>query len=388
MSSDKLAQACADDGTDAGILIHTELEPVAGRGTPVKPAVYEGGRYQEDRRWEGEGDQREPVDVVVIDNVPSQANRLEQALRQMREELRLPEITLDLSSVEPLPAHLPRALSSFQFPHRHADAYLRDAVLDDKPFEQSDIGKRLFNATREEAMALLEWFPHSLLYGFWQSHLGKKRTQAKLARSWVSEIVGIGPATKETKVLAVKGDPLNLNISEQVKADEDVIRWDWQVLDEKKEKGAKGLSAIGHGQALADETPAGISFRRVEQRASLSFAGLRQVRVGGPEQNSVARAIVAAIGLVAHAAAFGSAFQLRSGCDLRPMKTTWTWLGSDGDESMTPMTVDTAKKLLADCVQRGEGLELPVGKSWPEPRSVSPTEQLAAVIRRTWPAVE
>ena len=67
-----LLQGCADNSFDAGIRIDTELVPLAGPGGPVKPAVYEGGTYQQDRRWAGPND-AEPTAVLVIDNVPSQA---------------------------------------------------------------------------------------------------------------------------------------------------------------------------------------------------------------------------------------------------------------------------------------------------------------------------
>ena len=398
VSAESLIQACSDAGTGAGILMVTELLPLSGSGAPVKPAVYEGGRYQVDRRWDGEGNERAPVDVIVIDNVPSQANRLEEALRQMRCDLRLPEISLDLSSLEPLPAHLPRALSSFQFPHRQADAYLRDAIVGTCRFERTPNGERLFGATRENAVALLEWFPQAILYGFWQSHLGKKRSQAKLARSWVSEIVGVCPATTETRVLGVKGVGLNLATDEKVEFNPDNASG-WGLTEAKKvaKTGASGgktsdsLSNIGHGQVpfkRGEEALAGISFKRVEQRSSLSFAGLRQVRVGSPEQDAAARAIAAALGLVAHVAAFGTAFHLRSGCDLRPLTCTWTWMGSGGDEAMEPLSVEAAKDLFVECVERGEAVDLPVGKRWPEPLSVAPSEQLAAVIRRTWPVTD
>ena len=100
--------------------------PLAGPGGPVKPAVYEGGTYQQDRRWAARDDP-EPTPVLVIDNVPSQANRLEAALHRHRESLSIPELVLDLSALPHLPAHLPRQLSSLEFPHRNADAYLRDA---------------------------------------------------------------------------------------------------------------------------------------------------------------------------------------------------------------------------------------------------------------------
>jgi len=391
LQPDMLISGCGDDGTDAGILLFSELEPLAGPGAPVKPAVYEGGRYQMDRRWVGEGDARTEADVVVIDNVPSQANRLEQALQSMREQLHLPEIILDLSALEPLPAHLPRALSSFQFPHRQADAYLRDAVLDGNAFGRTGLGARLFQATKDDAAALLEWFPQSLLFGFWQSHLGNKRSQAKLARSWVSEVVGIQPATTDTRVLGLKGDPLNLSVDAKVEHDKDDLST-WKLTDEKKEttkgKKSESLSNIGHGQVpfkRGEEALAGVSFDAVQQRASVSFAALRQIRFGTPDQNAAARAIVVALGLVAHVKAFGSAFHLRSGCDLRPVKSTWTWLGGDAS-AIGSLDLDSAKQLLAACVERGEASGLPVGRHWPEPLVLQPNEQLASVIRRTWTA--
>lgn len=179
---DALCAGCADDSFDDGIRIDTELEPLAGAGAPVKPAVYEGGRYQMDRRW-GSTDDAEPTPVIVVDNVPSQANRLEDALRQHRDAVGVPELRLDLSQLGGLPAHLPESLSSLQFPHRNADAYLRDAQIDGEDFLKTELGKSIFDATARACGPLMAWFPQALLYGFWQSHLGKKRTNSKACAS-------------------------------------------------------------------------------------------------------------------------------------------------------------------------------------------------------------
>ena len=46
-----LLAGCADDSFDDGIRIDSHLEPLSGPGGMVKPAVYEGGTYQFDRRW-------------------------------------------------------------------------------------------------------------------------------------------------------------------------------------------------------------------------------------------------------------------------------------------------------------------------------------------------
>ena len=100
-----LLAACSDDSFEDGIRIDTELEPSGGPGSPVKPAVYEGGVYQTDRRWASPADD-EPTDVIVIDNVPSQANRLEEALRRNRSSSGIPEMILDLSDLTGLPRTL------------------------------------------------------------------------------------------------------------------------------------------------------------------------------------------------------------------------------------------------------------------------------------------
>lgn len=105
----------------------------------------EGGTYQQDRRWAAP-DNAEPTPVLVIDNVPSQANRLEAALRRHRESLSIPELVLDLSALPHLSAHLPRHLSSLEFPHRNADAYLRDAQLKGKDFLKTELGRAIFGA--------------------------------------------------------------------------------------------------------------------------------------------------------------------------------------------------------------------------------------------------
>ncbi len=390
--ANRLVQACTDLSEDAGITVSTALEPLAGPGAPVKPAVYAGGVYQLDRRWDHEGAIPEAVDVVVIDNVPSQANRLEAALERLREAIGLPEMVLDLSGLGELPSHLPQAISGFRFPHRQADAYLRDALLGGKPFPNTEVGKAVLAAKAERPGPLLEWFPQALAFGFWQSHLGKKRSQAKLARSWTSEIVGYRPATVDTRVLGLKGDPLNLSVVEPVEFDpDDPISWA-MVEGGKKVGGGKTkerLSERGHGQVPvngADASPAAVSFARIEQQSTVSFAGLRRICADSAEASAAARALVASIGVAAHVTAFGRAFSLRSGCELRPRTTTWTWLGAPDEEVSAP-TIEEAVQLVRDCAALAEATGLPVGRRWPvEPLRLEPAPNLAAAIHRTWPS--
>jgi CRISPR-associated protein Csb1 len=389
---DTLVAACGDGGRDGGVVIETELEPLAGSGAPVKPAIYAGGQYQRDRRWVGESPDRTVADVIVIDNVPSQANRLEAALEELAPRLGLPTVVLDLSEVSPLPPHLPKELTGFRFPHRQADAYLRDALYDGKDFVRTDVGKRLLAATADDPDMLFEWFPQALLFGFWQSHLGKKGSQAKLARSWVSEVVGIRPAAIDTRTLGLKGDPLNLNIEEKVFYNEDDVT-DWDFVEGAKKSGGSSknerLSEIGHGQVpfrAGQEALAAVSFEAITQRASVSFAGLRRVWTGSPEANAAGRALITSIGLVAHVAAFGRPFSLRSGCDLRPVHTRWTWLGEEIDSEVEPLGLERACDLVTGCAELAQELGLPVGSHWDPELRLTPKENLAKVIRATYPA--
>ena len=385
-----LLAGCADDSFDDGIRIDSHLEPLSGPGGLVKPAVYERGTYQCDRRWASPTDV-EPTQVIVIDNVPSQANRLEGALRRNRDSLSIPEFVLDLSDLPHLPAHLPRSLSSLEFPHRNADAYLRDAELDGQDFLKTEVGQAVFGATAQTCGPLIAWFPQALLYGFWQSHLGKKRQNTKHARVWVSEIIGWQPASMETKVLGLKGDALNLNTDDAVTSNPD-DRTVWEIGKGASIAGAKSdkLSEIGHGQVpfMGNDSPAAaVSFSQVTQRATVSFAQLRRVSLGSDasQADAAVRALLVALGLHAHQLAFGRGFALRSGAELRPKSTTVTWLGTGGDAPIDLGGVEITRELFESAREHAASHGVPLD-GWGAPATrLTPKANLSAAIRSTWP---
>ena len=395
LTLDRLLAGTASDSFDDGIRLDAELEPIAGPGGTVKPAIYAGAVYQADRRWPPEaiaqdGD-NEAQDVFILDNVPSQANRHEEALRRSRQSTGVPEMILDLSNLPGLPPHLPRQLSSWQFPHRNADAYLRDSTLEGTDFGKHSIGKSILDATHDRASALIAWWPQALLYGFWQSHLGKKRSQAKHARAWASEIVGWQPAANDTKVLGLKSDPLNLSIEESALY-EDHDHENWR-LGAKPDKGEvkKALSELGHGQVpIGDVTPASVSFRRLTQRATISFAQLRRVGLGpdyDDEADAAARALLVAMGLHAHALAFGRGFALRSGADLRISDSSAMWLGL-ADELIDPLNHEASAELLQSAKQHAHSVRVPLDGWDSDPLKLAPKENLAKAIESSWPRVE
>jgi len=393
----RLIGANDDSSQAAGITITTALEPLAGPFAPVKPAVYaparqgEPPRFQHDKRWRDDGSGPRSVGAIVIDNVPSQANRLEAALKDLSSTLGLPSLVLDLSGLGELPPHIPKQLSSFEFPHRQADAYLRDALLDGEPFGKTDIGRAIFAATADDPLPLLQWFPQALLFGFWQSHLGKKGSQAKLARSWVSEIAGYEPASTDTGQLGLKGDPLNLPNEFVIEFDPDDPR-DWSAAEGQREKSkaAKGkksdaLSNVGHGQVpVSDPPPAAVSFASIKQRSTVSFAALRRVKL--PAEG---RALLVALGIAAHLGAFGRGFSLRSGCELRPSSAEGMWLGEAGDAAFDLPHFAEAQDLARDAISAAGELGLPVGTAWQsKPLVLQPNPSLTKVITASFPPLD
>ena len=98
--------------------------------------------------------------------------------------------------------------------------------------------------------------------------------------------------------------------------------------------------------------------------------------------------LLAAIGLCAHVAAFGRAFTLRSGCDLRPTTTKFRWLGEAGDLDIDALTIDEAVALVDGCASAAERAGLPVGSKWAAPVTLTPQKRLADVIRKSWPETE
>ena len=267
--------------------------------------------------------------------------------------------------------------------------------MGDLDFIRTDIGQAIFGATAQECGPLMAWFPQALLYGFWQSHLGRKRHNSKHARAWVSEIIGWRPASSETRVLGLKGDPLNLNTDDVVTSNPD-DRTRWDIGGAEKVEGGKRdrLSELGHGQVPfmgSDAAASAVSFQRVTQRATVSFAQLRRVSLGREASraaDAAARALLVALGLHAHQLAFGHAFALRSGADLRPAATTVTWLGGGADQTCDIGGAEATRNLLASARTHAEAVGVPLDGWEQPPTMLQPGNALAKAIRSTWPDLD
>lgn len=384
------------------------LQPAGGPGTKVFPPTYSGAVYAtEKRRLPGRD---EPVECVLLDSVQSQANRMEEALQQAVDEGRLtiPIIEVDFTRYFP-GGDQPDAMclldpvgkvSSLQAPHRIADAILRDSLLGEVPFRDSEIGRRLGMASARDATALFELCPTALVFGMWDSTGPKGGLGAKFERAIVSEIVGIDAAYGVKTSSRI--DPLGI----QLKAGPlyHAEKGGWTLDEDAAKKGEKGKPAAmgkdgrpseaNHGNvtpSLSDRDrqtneylAGGVTIAHAEQTTVLSLPALRRLRfpVNGDyskERDEAARTVLAALGLCAAALAAESGLDLRSRCLLWPTEPlAWELLGKPGDEPqrMTLNAVD-AIELLNEAVQVATDL----GLSWrTEPLALTPSEQLVKLV--------
>src|SRR5579872_2886182 len=157
LTHDGLRKAVA--GSAAAFRLTLRLEPVSPK---VFPPTYEGGKYATEDRIIG----GQKLPCVLLDSVPSQANRMELALQDawMGGEMGLPVVSADFSAVEN--PGVPQ-VTSLQAPHRIVDAILRDSTLGNGKspikFRDSEIGKELDQLSNGYATPLLTYAPHCLV---------------------------------------------------------------------------------------------------------------------------------------------------------------------------------------------------------------------------------
>ncbi|MEV5568717.1 type I-U CRISPR-associated RAMP protein Csb1/Cas7u [Spirillospora sp. NPDC052269] len=316
---ERLLAAVGEDRVDAGVAVHGVYRPAAD--DKVMPPTFPGGPYLlESRRVEGEARA-----TVVLDQVPSQANRIEEALLAARDKGRI-ELPLFELLTETERGRV--RLTSLEFPHRYADAYLRDSLVDGERFDRSPVGQRLRQVSAEDVRPLFERDPGSLIFGAWDSH--RKGRWPKFARFYSSSMFGLDPQEGERR--SMRKDPLNLSgaIDDKTKAEGD---WKFVAVGDKAK--GKRLSEIGHGHALSEKTPpGGMVISEGRRDAWISLGGLERLRFGDASEEAarLARATLLALALAGDRLAFDRpSVWLRSGCDLVRMRETLAFERDGGE---------------------------------------------------------
>ena len=438
LSLDDLRSAVA--GGAAAFRLTLKLEPVSPK---VFPPTYEGGKYAvETRRIEGKD-----VPCVLLDSVPSQANRMEWALQHAWQggEVELPVISVDFSGVEKL--GVPK-ITSLQAPHRIADAILRDSFREQGAkkvkFRQTEIGKALERLNPQDATPLLQYAPHCLVFGMWDSTGPRGGLGVKFARAVVSEIIGVNAVPGVTTSSRI--DPLGIQKLVDKEEEQGVriyrakdggwtLRKEEAELDQKKNPilfGKKGKpSEINHGNVTPsivyrkksgtvveepDERPVvvlllngdengqtrpvarenkkpvpvgGFTVDYAEQTTVLSLPALRRLRFpkkpgerSSPEADLAARTYLAALGLLGATLAAEDGYDLRSRCILRaPEAVRWHLLGRPGEPDRPfELSKERAIEIYRAALDAVEAAGLPFQQ---EEIVLNPSEDLVTLVKKS-----
>lgn len=379
---------------DAAIRRIRRLQPVGGEGDKIFPSTYPGVRREDPPRHVFERRRMDGKEIwcVLIDSVQSQANRLEEALLAAatgEASIPLPYVVVDFRDAGLYPIE---QITSLEAPHRVYDAILRDSLLDGVPFMKSDQGRRLAAATPANATALLEVSPPALLFGAWHSQGDGGGLGAKFPRALVSEIMGI-----DTPVEEVLADRRTGRTEPQTSGRRTGSRIDplgvlrrvdvfksasgWSPDQNKAGKGAKKVrpSEINHGNITPSVQPLGVTCTHAEHRAVLTLAGLRRLRFGGGDRDEAARALLAALGLLALAEQDAVGYALRSRCDLvcegaAPLEL----VHSDGSTESLGQDREGARRLYREAYSSAEEVGIQF-----ERLTLKPQPKLVEIVRRS-----
>ena len=381
---------------DSAFRRRRRLQPAGGKGDKIFPPTYPGeGRNVPPRHvFERRIIDERQVWCVLLDSVQSQANRLEEALLEAAhaERIILPRLSVDFSGAG---FNSIGEITSLDAPHRIFDAILRDSTLDGTPLMQSDLGRRLKEATAKNASAILEVSPTALLFGAWNSTGEGGGIGAKFPRAIVSEIVAFdvpvenGPADPRTGEIEARTagrrtgsriDPLGILRSVDVYKGQS----GWDITEKGAGDGAKKVrpSEINHGNIAPSVTPLGITCSYAEQVAVLTLAGLRRLRFSGPPaRDSAGRSLIAALGLVALAEQDAQGYSLRSRCDLvcegpAPLEK----VAFDGSTETIELSRDEAVALYKEAFAKAQKEGFALGE---KPVRLEPQGKLVQIVRES-----
>lgn len=398
-------------GEAAAIRSVTRLQPAGGPGDKIFPPTYAVEKAPlkyatELRRIEGK-----EVQTVLLDSVPSQANRMEDALLAAWDEQRahFPVITVDFSGAEGV-KDLDR-ITTLQAPHRIADALLRDSVDEQgRFFRDTQAGRAFTDSSPSNATAVYQYCPTALVFGVWDSTGPRGGLGTKFQRALISEIVGIGVVAGAKTASRIDPAAIGSNVPVYHHKDN---RDDWTIREDEalKEKGGKLVqfsrkgaegkgkpSAINHSNVAPtiDTTSGGVTVDFAQQTVVLSLAALRRLRfqsdVSGkrlerevrPHAEHAARTALAALGLAAVVLQRARGYDLRSRSVLIPEPggpLVLEVLPVDGGEPIRySMTIPEAEALLDKAHEKAKK----AGFGWErEPLRLKPAPKLADLIRKS-----
>ena len=424
-------------GTAAAIRIVTKLEPVGHSRDKVFPPTYAGGEYATEKRYPAieTKDDDQPLQSVLLHSVAGEANLLEEALKAAIQDgfLKVDGKNIDIPLLEvnfndtSAADYVPEPITVLDAPHRVFDAIFRDSEVSGQGeasstlFRDTEAGKDIGKASLANATPLYQWSPTSLLFGCWNSANdkvpGKIKGNLKFARAIASEIVGYG--IEQGVRVGGKIDSLGITrlpIFEDENGnwtpiEENARRENDNPIKFKVKKNAKGVpSEILHGNIAPsiggageeDATGGGITMKYAIQTTVLSLSALRRMRFPyyptnankesensdesnpelerTPEDDTAARTVLTALGLVAITAQRERDYFLRSRCELRAVDSPPFEFVPQGrevsDSDRFTLSFEQAVKLLKEAIDKASNLKWKADMP-----KLRPKDNLAELIR-------
>jgi len=369
MNFEDLLAACKPGGASVLTSV-TELSAAAGPHAGITPAKFLSGKNPtfayETRFVDGEATR-----TVVIDSIPSSANRGEAAISQAikdGDELlsRIPRIQVSYGEEK---------FTDLDLPHRFTDGHIRAGSFEGQPVTQCEWYRAMRLSTPQDYSAILNTSPISLVCGVWNSTAATH--QVRIRRSITGETIGVladqdRPGYEQQGARSgARVDPVGASVQLDGEAFTRIINRQKQDLSAGKvdafAKEVKGLkkgrlmsgSKIGVGALPPSLDPLGsVSCKRIIRSWVLSFAAIRQLSFGGnTEQNAAGRALVAALAIALIARAEQELFY-RSNCDLVEVSAPDVQLDQryGRSKALDPFSVEEADSLLAEALKHAEEL--------------------------------
>ncbi len=360
----------------AGGTNHKVFPPTYLNDDPSTKNKYSAKYAREERIMDGKA-----VPAILLDSVPSQANRMEQALLSAIQDDQI-DFTFPVFSVT-IPEH--GTVTSVDAPHRALDVIFLDSDIAGKALLDSDFGNKLVRATPANATALYQYAPTALVFGMWNSHSGK--AGGRFARIIASEIIGWGNISAGIKT-ASRIDPLEIGNKTELHKMKGTARWGFG-----KPSTGKALSPamFGHGNIppTINETTGGVSLDHIQQQTTISFLALQSLRFpdDGEGQTTkarddAARTVLAALALVALNLQFNQGYQLRSGCLLQAKEPpVWKVLGRIArDDYEFTLTLAESLAIFQKAVEAAEAVGIAWGADIPQ---LTPSDKLIQLVKRS-----
>ena len=371
------------------------LLPAGGDGSYVAPPTYLDDNKKAVHVFEIRKIGGKDIPCVLLDSVQSQANRLEDALERAT-DLALPNVYVDFTGVSDM-ADL-GTVSSLQAPHRIFDAILRDSNLGDEPFPNSGIGRQVNSATPQNATALFEHSPSTLVFGGWNSTGDKGGSGRRFQRCIVSEIVGIDvPVHKyigknqeqvivsQSRKPSSRIDPLAIEKVEIYKHKSRRSNWDPEKFDNAEKSKP---SDVNHGNVAPGATNHGVTMDHAVQSTTVTLAGLRRLSFPDSsgsqkeDRNIAARTVLASLALCAITKHDANGYSLRSRCDLYPESRSdeFELIKNNGEIEKVTVTPDDAVSVFDAAVAKAKAAGLP----WDDnPKKLTPQQKLVDLVRKS-----